>query len=353
MTTPKYTTDDFDFELPPELIAQQPVSGSRDQSRLMVLNPQRETITHRSFFELPTLLAPDDVLVLNDSQVFPARLHARKPTGGAVEVLLLRPRPDAKSDGGDVWEVLTRGKVREGLGLEFAGDVKCRLLERAGEQTWLAAFNIGGTQLTSFIDAAGQTPIPPYIADSPLSESALREQYQNVYARERGSAAAPTAGLHFTPQLLEQLRAQGNTIVTVTLHVGLGTFAPVQTDNLNAHAMHSEFATVSAETARTINQARQVGKRIIAVGTTSVRTLESFMEGGVVQAGQKWTNIFITPGYTFQAIDGMITNFHTPRSTLLMLVSAFAGYDFTKIAYKEAVLRKYRFYSFGDAMLIL
>lgn len=345
-----YTTDDFDFDLPEELIAQEPLA-QRDQSRLMVLDRSQETIAHRSFFELPELLHEGDVLVLNDSRVFPARLHGHKPTGGRVEVLLLNPLP--AEEGGAVWEAMTRGSVREGTPVEFSGDVRARILDRAGSHTWKVQFSVEPDALQSFIDAQGETPIPPYITETGLSEQELRERYQNVYARERGSAAAPTAGLHFTPEVFESLAARGVQIERVTLHVGLGTFAPVKSDDIAGHDMHSEFAQVSEATASALNAARRAGRRVIAVGTTSVRTLETFTTDGVTRAGQEWTNIFITPGHEFQGIDAMITNFHTPRSTLLMLVAAFAGFDFTKTAYAEAVHRKYRFYSFGDSMIVL
>jgi S-adenosylmethionine:tRNA ribosyltransferase-isomerase len=344
-----YTTDDFDFDLPDELIAQTPLE-QRDQSRLMVLDRENETIAHRSFFELPELLREGDVLVLNDSKVFPARLHGHKPTDGRVELLLLNPLPGG--DGGAVWEAMTRGSVREGTAIELSADVKCRVLKRAGSHTWKVQFSVEQDALQQFLDDQGETPIPPYITQTGLSEQELRERYQNVYARERGSAAAPTAGLHFTPEVFAGLQERGVQIEHVTLHVGLGTFAPVKSDDIAGHDMHSELAAVSEETAQSLNAARRSDRRVIAVGTTSVRTLESFTTEGVTRAGQAWTDIFMTPGYQFQAIDGMITNFHTPRSTLLMLISAFAGYDFTMSAYREAIDKQYRFYSFGDSMVI-
>lgn len=343
-------TDQFDFDLPSELIAQRPVEGARDQSRLMVLDRGAETIQHRRFFELSDFLQAGDLLVFNDSKVFPGRLFVQKaPSGGKMELLLLRREGEGSAER---WEALVGGKrVRPGQPFEAAG-LAGRLLEKASDTTWWCQLNLVGSAIHDYLRDHGHTPIPPYITDTELEEDELRERYQTVYAREEGSAAAPTAGFHFSTQLLTELHELGVETASVTLHVGLGTFAPVKVDDIAQHAMHSEFATVTHETAAAVNEARSGGRRVIAVGTTSVRTLESFASNGLVHAGQQWTNIFITPGYRFQIIDALITNFHLPRSTLLMLVSAFAGTNFTAHAYQEAIRHRYRFYSFGDAMFI-
>ena len=339
--------DDFDYELPEELIAQVPLAA-RDASRLMVLTRSEHRAEHRHFRDLPEYLRPGDVLVLNDTRVIPARLAATRPTGGKVEILLLTPR------GGDVWECLARPGRRAQVGqtLTFAGgrmvghvlsktEMRGRVLElRAG----------GGTDVDSLVDAVGEMPVPHYIK----SRLDRPERYQTVYARERGSAAAPTAGLHFTPDLLRRIERAGVTIARVTLHVGLGTFRPVKTEQVEEHVMHSEHYEVSEQTAEAINSARAAGGRVVAVGTTTVRTLESSAGAdGRVMPGTGWTSIFIYPGYTFRATDAMVTNFHLPKSTLIMMVSAFAGRDFVLDAYRKAVQEEYRFFSFGDAMLIL
>lgn len=345
-------TADFDFTLPQELIAQSPADGGRDHSRLMVLHRSTEHIEHRQFFDITDYLHAGDVLVMNDSAVMPARLIGRKSgSGGKVEFLLLRPANDGD---GCRWEAMVGSRrMKEGQQVEFADGMNAVVEERASENTRFVRFKCSADELQQYIDTHGQTPIPPYIAGERMSEKDVRKKYQTVYARESGSAAAPTAGLHFTHELLEKLRANGVQTATVTLHVGLGTFAPVKTDDIADHTMHSEFAIVPQETADMVNAATREGRRVIGVGTTSVRTLESFTKNGVLEAGSAWTDIFITPGYTFQCIDGMITNFHLPKSTLIMLVSALAGREFTLRAYKEAIAQRYRFYSFGDAMLIL
>jgi S-adenosylmethionine:tRNA ribosyltransferase-isomerase len=339
--------DDFDYELPEELIAQVPLAA-RDASRLMVLTRSEHRAEHRHFRDLPEYLRPGDVLVLNDTRVIPARLAATRPTGGKVEILLLTPR------GGDVWECLARPGRRAQVGqtLTFAGgrmvghvlsktEYGGRVLELRAEE---------GTDVDSLVDAVGEMPVPHYIK----SRLDRPERYQTVYARERGSAAAPTAGLHFTPDLLRRIERAGVTIARVTLHVGLGTFRPVKTEQVEEHVMHSEHYEVPAETAEAINSARAAGGRVVAVGTTTVRTLESAADtDGRVMPGTGWTSIFIYPGYTFRATDAMVTNFHLPKSTLIMMVSAFAGRDFVLDAYRKAVQEEYRFFSFGDAMLIL
>jgi S-adenosylmethionine:tRNA ribosyltransferase-isomerase len=339
--------DDFDYELPEELIAQVPLTA-RDASRLMVLTRSEHLVEHRHFRDLPEYLRPGDVLVLNDTRVIPARLAATRPTGGKVEILLLTPR------GGDVWECLARPGRRAQVGqtLTFAGGRMTGLVlgktEYGGRVVQLSA--AAGLDVDSLVDAVGEMPVPHYIK-SRLDQP---ERYQTVYARERGSAAAPTAGLHFTPDLLGQIEGAGVVIARVTLHVGLGTFRPVKTEQVEEHVMHSEHYEVSAETAEAINSARAAGGRVVAVGTTTVRTLESSADAdGRVAPGAGWTSIFIYPGYVFRAVDAMVTNFHLPKSTLIMMVSAFAGREFVLDAYRHAVEEKYRFFSFGDAMLIL
>jgi len=339
--------DDFDYQLPEELIAQVPLTD-RDASRLMVLTRSEHLVEHKHFRDLPEYLRPGDVLVLNDTRVIPARLAATRPTGGKVEILLLTPR------GGDVWECLARPGRRAQVGqtLTFAGGRMTGLVlgktEYGGRVVQLSA--AAGLDVDSLVDAVGEMPVPHYIK-SRLDQP---ERYQTVYARERGSAAAPTAGLHFTPDLLGQIEGAGVVIARVTLHVGLGTFRPVKTEQVEEHVMHSEHYEVSAETAEAINSARAAGGRVVAVGTTTVRTLESSADAdGRVAPGAGWTSIFIYPGYVFRAVDAMVTNLHLPKSTLIMMVSAFAGREFVLDAYRHAVEEKYRFFSFGDAMLIL
>ena len=343
---------DFWFDLPPELIAQTPAPEGRDQSRLLVLNRATSTTSHHRFAELTQFLHAGDVLVLNTSRVLPARLYGKKrETGGQVECLLVRRTAP------DTWEVLLGGShITPGLVVNFSvGAVVLHgtVVEHAAPETWFVRFTLSGTDFDAAIAKIGNTPIPPYIKHHGMDEAALRERYQTVYAQQEGSVAAPTAGLHFTSEMLNGLRAIGVQIEHVVLHVGIGTFAPVKTDNVSEHRMHAEFAQVSAATAEAINRAKTEGRRIIAVGTTTTRTLESFMRDGVLHNGEHWTDIFITPGYRFACIDGIITNFHLPQSTLLMLISAFAGREYVMRAYAEAVREKYRFYSFGDAMLIL
>lgn len=335
-------TADFDYRLPDDLIAQEPLDR-RDQCRLLVLNRHPGTIDHRRFDELPVLLRPGDLLVLNDSRVLPARLFGRKPTGGRVEVLLTRRvRPDA-------WLALTHPGLRLGqqvhLGDALAAEVEA--LREDGQR--LLRFDRAGADLDALIRDIGVMPIPPYIK-KPLARP---ESYQTVYAHEEGSVAAPTAGLHFSPRLLEELGAAGIEQAFLTLHVGIGTFRPVKSELIATHRMHAEWYRVPPEVAAQINRARADRRRIVAVGTTVVRTLESVAdETGLVHPGEGETSLFIVPGHRFRAIDAMITNFHLPRSTLLMLVAAFAGREKILAAYDEAVRLRYRFYSFGDAMLI-
>ncbi len=343
-------TKDFDFALPPELIAQTPLE-KRDASRLLVLDRKTGAWSHRHFYDLPDLLRPGDCLIMNDSRVLPARLlgnrvNADGKPGGVCEVLLLVDR------GGNVWECLVRPgkKLRTGAKVTFG---------QQGELTGEVAGEIeGGNRLVKFqysgiflevLERLGKMPVPPYIKE----ELQDQERYQTVYARVNGSAAAPTAGLHFTQELMGQLQEQGIKIGYITLHVGLGTFRPVKEDEITEHEMHSEFCVVPPETANLINQTRASGGRVICVGTTSCRTLESWAGAdGYIEPKSGWTNIFIYPGYSFKAVDALITNFHLPQSTLIMLVSAFAGRELVLNAYEEAVRERYRFFSFGDAMFI-
>ena len=338
-------TSDFNYDLPEELIAQTPLER-RDGSRLMTLDRQSGQVGHHHFFDLPDFLRPGDCLVLNDSRVLPARLYGvRDPSGGAVEVLLLRQQE------GDRWECLTKPgrKTQPGQWISFGdGLLRAQVVEAAEDGNKILQFHYTGIFM-EILEQLGQMPLPPYIKEK-LEDS---ERYQTVYSRNVGSAAAPTAGLHFTPELLEKLRAMGVETAFLTLHVGLGTFRPVKEEEITDHIMHAEYCVISRETADQINRARANGGRIICVGTTSCRTLESFaLEDGTVPAASGWTDIFIYPGYRFKCMQGLITNFHLPQSTLLMLVSAFAGREHILAAYEEAVRQRYRFFSFGDAMLI-
>lgn len=338
-------TSDFNFELPQELIAQTPMER-RDASRLLTLDKGTGETTHRHFYDLPNLLRPGDCLVLNDSRVLPARLIGhREPGGGAVEIVLLIDR------GNKVWECLVRPgrKVRPGVRLSFGnGELKAEVLtvEEGGNR--LIRFEYEGIFL-ELLERLGKMPLPPYIKEE-LQDA---ERYQTVYSREIGSAAAPTAGLHFTMELLKQIEAMGVKVCYVTLHVGLGTFRPVKAENIIDHEMHSEFCMISARTAEVINQTKREGGRVICVGTTSCRTIESWAtEDGTLKECAGWTNIFIYPGYKFKVLDCLVTNFHLPESTLIMLVSALAGREHVLEAYRQAVEEKYRFFSFGDAMFI-
>ena len=338
-------TSDFYYELPKELIAQTPVEP-RDSSRLMVLNRETEEIEHRHFYDILDYLNEGDLLVCNDSRVLPARIFGVKETGARVEFLLL------KQIGGNRWETLCKPgkKAREGAEFIFGdGIMKAKIAGVTEDGNRIVDFDCNENFFAA-LDKIGQMPLPPYITE----ELKDRERYQTVYSHELGSAAAPTAGLHFTEELMEKLRAKGVNIAYVTLHVGLGTFRPVKVDDVTKHKMHSEHYEIPEETARLINQTKQNGKMVIAVGTTSCRTLESVASFyGEIKPCDGFTDIFIYPGYEFKVLDGLITNFHLPESTLIMLVSAFAGYDNIMNAYKTAVEEKYRFFSFGDAMLIV
>ena len=335
---------DFDFELPEELIAQTPIQ-QRDHSRLMHLDKQTGEISHEHFYDLPRFLKKGDCLVLNDSRVLPARLIGCRSTGGSVELVLLRDLGEGR------WECLSRPgrKTKPGTELSFGGGELTATVESVAE---------GGNRIVQFhyegiflevLERLGKMPLPPYIKEE-LQDA---ERYQTVYSREVGSAAAPTAGLHFTRELLAQIEAMGVNVCYVTLHVGLGTFRPVKEDEIENHEMHSEFCIIPERTARIVTETKKAGNRVIAVGTTSCRTLESFaQEDGSLPVSSGWTNIFIYPGYQFKCIDALITNFHLPESTLIMLVSALAGREHVLNAYKCAVEERYRFFSFGDAMMI-
>ena len=333
---------DFDYELPKELIAQHPMEP-RDHSRLLVVNKDSGAIEHKHFYDLIEYLHPGDVLVFNDTRVIPARLHGFKDTGAHVEVFLLT-RKDATD-----WEVLVRPgkKLQVGAKIKFSDELACEVIDHTDFGGRVVRFSYQGI-FEEILDRLGETPLPPYIT-APLED---KERYQTVYSRERGSAAAPTAGLHFTKELLQKIKDKGCEEVFVTLHVGLGTFRPVSEEKIEDHKMHREFYTVSAEAAEAVNKAKAEGRRIIAVGTTSVRTLEAACKDGKLQAGGNWTNIFIYPGYKYQLVDALVTNFHLPQSTLLMLVSALSTREIMLNTYKVAVEEKYRFFSFGDAMFI-
>ena len=333
---------DFDYELPQELIAQHPMEP-RDHSRLLVVDKHTGEIQHKHFYDLVDYLRPGDVLVFNDTRVIPARLHGTKDTGAHVEVFLLTRR-DATD-----WEVLVRPgkKLQVGARINFSDELSCEVIEHTDFGGRVVRFKYEGI-FEEILDRLGETPLPPYIT-APLED---KERYQTVYNRERGSAAAPTAGLHFTKELLAKIKELGCEEVFVTLHVGLGTFRPVSEANIEDHKMHKEFYTVSQEAADAINKAKAEGRRIIAVGTTAVRTLESAGADGTLRAGGNWTNIFIYPGYKFRFVDELVTNFHLPQSTLLMLVSTLSTREIMLQTYKKAVEEKYRFFSFGDAMFI-
>ncbi len=338
-------TSDFNYELPKELIAQTPLE-KRDTSRLMTLDRKTGAWEHHHFYELPDFLEPGDCLILNDSRVLPARLLGQRlPGGGACEVLLLIDR------GEKTWECLVRpGRhMREGTKLSFGnGELTAEVTEVLPDGNRLVRFDYEGIFL-EVLERLGKMPLPPYIKE----ELQDQERYQTVYSKVPGSAAAPTAGLHFTPELLETIRQKGVNIGYVTLHVGLGTFRPVKEEEITEHEMHSEFCILPPETARLINETKAGGHRCICVGTTSCRTLESWAaEDGRMEPKAGWTSIYIYPGYRFKVMDGLVTNFHLPESTLIMLVSAFAGREHVLAAYEEAVRERYRFFSFGDAMFL-
>ena len=338
-------TSDFYYDLPQELIAQTPME-KRDGSRLMTLDRRTGETGRRHFYDLPSLLRPGDCLIMNDSRVLPARLLGRRlPGGGACEVLLLTDK------GENVWECLVRPgrKLRAGARMTFGdGSLTAEVAEELADGNRLVRFAYEGIFL-EVLERLGKMPLPPYIKE----ELQDQERYQTVYSKVLGSAAAPTAGLHFTPELLRELESKGVNLGYVTLHVGLGTFRPVKEEAIEDHDMHSEFCTVPPETAELINRTKAAGGRVICVGTTSCRTLESWAgEDGHMEARSGWTNIYLYPGSRFKVMDGLVTNFHLPESTLIMLVSAFAGREAVLAAYREAVKERYRFFSFGDAMFI-
>ena len=337
-------TRDFYYDLPPELIAQTPLVR-RDSSRLLVLNKADGSVEHRHFHDILDYLNPGDCLVLNDSRVLPARLLGKRASGGAVEVLLL------KDTGNDTWECLTKPGRKTPVGAELSfgeGLLTATVVGAREDGNKLVRFHYKGIFL-ELLEQLGKMPLPPYIKE----ELQDQERYQTVYSRVNGSAAAPTAGLHFTPELLAAIQAKGVRLAWVTLHVGLGTFRPVKAEEITDHHMHAEYCMLSAETAAILNQTRAEGGRIVCVGTTSCRTVESFAaEDGSFTERSGWTDIFIYPGYRFKAMDALITNFHLPESTLIMLVSAFAGRESVLNAYRIAVEQRYRFFSFGDAMFI-
>ena len=338
-------TRDFWYDLPEELIAQTPLEN-RDTSRLLVLDRATGDVKHQHFYDIVDYLNPGDCLVMNDSRVLPARLLGHRPTGGAVELLLLRDLGDKK------WECLAKPgrKLQAGQDVIFGnGELTATVVEVLDDGNRVVEFHYEGIFL-EVLERLGKMPLPPYIK----AELQDQERYQTVYSKTVGSAAAPTAGLHFTKDLLEKIRAKGVTTAFVTLHVGLGTFRPVKAEEIAEHHMHSELCMISAETAKILNETKAKGGRVICVGTTSCRTLESLVnDDGTFEEGSKWTEIFIYPGYKFKAMDGLITNFHLPESTLVMLVSAFAGRENILNAYQIAVEERYRFFSFGDAMTIL
>jgi len=336
---------DFDYNLPEELIAQTPCEP-RNHSRLMVLDKTAKTIEHHHFYDLKDQLVPGDTLIFNDTRVMPARLIGhRESTGGKVEVFLLR------RINGDEWETLVKPgkKALAGNIISFGTELSCEIMSHTDFGGRIVKFHYTGI-FEEILDRLGETPLPPYIHE----ELADKERYQTVYSKEKGSAAAPTAGLHFTTEMLDELKAMGVNLGFVTLHVGLGTFRPVNVEKIEDHVMHKEYYCVPEETAKLICDTKARGDRVIAVGTTSIRTLESASERkGFIEAKSGWTEIFIYPGYEFKIVDALITNFHLPKSTLLMLISAFADKEFILQAYEEAIKEKYRFFSFGDAMIIL
>ena len=337
-------THDFWYDLPEELIAQTPLE-QRSSSRLMCLDRVTGEVRHEHFYNIIDHLDPGDCLVMNDSRVLPARLLGHRPTGGAVEVLLLRDLGEGK------WECLAKPGRKMQVGQEVIfgnGELTATVAQVLEDGNRVVQFHYEGIFL-EVLERLGKMPLPPYIKE----ELQNQERYQTVYSREVGSAAAPPAGLHFTNELLDAIRAKGVKTAFVTLHVGLGTFRPVKAEEITEHHMHSELCMMTQETADILNETKRSGGRVICVGTTSCRTLESLVNGdGTFEAKSKWTDIFIYPGYPFKAMDGLITNFHLPESTLIMLVSAFAGKDHVMAAYEEAVKERYRFFSFGDAMFI-
>lgn len=345
---------DFDYELPEELIAQQPLE-QRDASRMLILDRETQTHTDSRFSLFPDYLRAGDVVVVNNTRVFPARLIGqRDPSGGHVEVLLVRELESATA--ASIWEALVRPahRLKAGARLRFGdGALRAEVLESSAKRLRRLKFE-GDRPLETLLNEQGETPLPPYIRRPSGTSAEDRERYQTVYARERGAIAAPTAGLHFTPEVFAALRARGARVAEVTLHVGYGTFEPVRVDDTELHRVAAEFFQIEEEAARLINESRAQGGRVVAVGTTTTRALESAADvAGKIQAGATETSLTITPGYKFRGTDALLTNFHLPRSSLLLLVSAFAGRDFALAAYRQAVAARYRFYSYGDCMFVI
>ena len=344
----KYKLSDFRYQLPKRFIAQKP-KPKRENSKMMVLNREDRTIKHKKFVNIVDYFQKNDLLIINDTKVFPARLFATKDrTDAKVEIFLLRELGDR------LWEVLVKParKVRIGNKLILSKDLFCDVIDNTVSGGRVVRFEFGNENFDEILDAIGHPPLPPYIKRDATKND--RERYQTVYAEKRGAVAAPTAGLHFTDKLLKQLRKKGVRIHTITLHIGLGTFKPVQVEDLNRHHMDSEYFEVNPETALAINEAKRKKRRIFAVGTSTVRALETVNVSGFLISPKKgWTNKFIHPPYDFKIVNGLITNFHSPESTLLMLIAAFADHDFVKLAYKEAKKKNYGFLSYGDSMLIM
>jgi S-adenosylmethionine:tRNA ribosyltransferase-isomerase len=343
----------FDYHLPKELIAQEPIEP-RDHSRLLILDRKSKKIEHKKFYEILNYLSDKDVLVFNNSKVVPARLYGKKlPDYGKAEILLIRPKDKEIFDfisWPKQWVVIGKPQLKQGQIIEFSKSLKGEIKEETNGYERIICFNIEGENLKKEILSLGQFPLPPYITE-PTEKSFL--EYQTIYAKKEGSIAAPTAGFHFTKDLFKKIKEKGIDVQFITLHVGLGTFLSVKTQDIKKHQMHSEFFELSKDTAKILNKAQSEGKRIIAVGTTAARVLESCAnESSELKAKQGWTDLFIYPGYKFKFVDSLITNFHLPKSTLLMLVSAFAGRDLILKAYEDAIEKKYRFFSFGDGMFI-
>jgi len=342
---------DFDYNLPTHLIAQQP-TNPRDHSRLLVLDKQNGEIAHRHFYDLLDYLLPGDVLVINNSKVFPARLFAHKATsGGRVEIFLLKRREAKKQE---IWQCLVGGKVRIGQELILSAKLKAKVLAKEEDGTCRLQFNVLGKGFMALVFKLGQVPLPPYIKRGEQNKQDDKS-YQTVYAKgdKVGSVAAPTAGLHFTKALLKKIKAKGIKIIPVTLHVGLGTFAPVKTENIKDHLMHSEYFEIGKTATQEILSAKQAGRRIFVIGTTACRVLETWGQAPSLAPQSGWTDIFIYPGYQFKIVDALVTNFHLPKSTLLMLITALAGQKNINLAYQTAINQEYRFFSYGDAMLII
>lgn len=342
---------EFNYYLPKKLIAQKPIQP-RDHSHLMVLDRKKQKINHHHFFAIDKFFKRGDILVLNETKVFPARLYGKKLTGGKVEILLLRPelRKFQNPLEKNIWRIIDRSRLKTGQKIQFSKNLEAEIIKNLGPEK-IIQFNQKGKKLAKLIYQLGKTPTPPYIKPK-TQDLTLRKWYQTIYAQEIGSAAAPTAGFHFTKKLMEKLKKQGISFEKIILHIGRATFEPIKEKNLKNYQVPAELAIIDDKTCRNLNQAKKQGRRIIAVGTSTIRALEGFSRNGKIWPGEKFVNLFIYPGYQFQFIDALITNFHLPKSTNLVLVSALAGKKFILKAYQEAVRKKYRFYSFGDASFI-